>query len=156
MKRIILLTLLLFPCAPVLARDVAQTNAAGTGVSAEVLIDADGLLVPATMTAQAHDAGRFSNQAKLHLDVAWGTSTAFTGTCWEGPETLGPWALMGSCTQNTNFDCVPKVWAWTAADWPLGEINMRLPITDRYYYCQFWHTGAGTGTITITGAKSRQ
>ena len=138
------------------AHYVEQATAAQTGVSGEVLIDADGLLVPATMTAQGHDEGKFYNQAKLGLAVTWGTSTDFDGRCYEGPESNGPWSLMAICTPGTKNDCKPKVWNWTAANWPLGAINLRLPVTDRWYYCEFWHTGAGTGSITVTGAKSRQ
>ena len=152
MKRILFALLLAVP-STALARDVSRIS---SDVTAELLADADGLAVPATMSAQNHDLQRFYNQAKLGLNVTWGTSTAFVATCEEAPESAGPWTLMASCTQNTNFDCKPRTWAFTKADWPLGQINMRIPVTDRAYRCQFWDAALGTGSITVTGSKTRQ
>lgn len=145
-------------CSPTWARDVAQFTAAEAGVTAAALFDADGVDVPAEMAPQAHDAGRFNNQAKLKLAVTFGTSVDFDGRCYEGPtDVTATHALMATCSQSGGKEvCTPKVWNWTAAAWPLGEINFRVPVTDRFYYCEFWHTAAGNGTITVTGAKSRQ
>lgn len=145
--------LLLIPV--LLAAPSRPFNTAGSGINSAVLLDADGVDVPATSKSVPMESlSEFMNELSWVLDVTWGTSTYMLAKCQVSHDNTN-FGWLPYCTDAATAQCEPRVWRFDAADYPNGEINFSIRNPAQWAKCQFW-SPAGTGTISAYGNRSKQ
>lgn len=126
----------------------------GSGIAGAVLLDADGVDVPATSKAMQMERAGFMNQMSWLLDVTWGTSTYMLAKCKVSADKSN-YGWVPYCSDASTAQCEPQVWRFDATDYANGEINFNVRNPGKFMICQFW-SPAGTGTISAHGNRSSQ
>lgn len=138
-----------------LAQSVIDITAAKSGINGESLAD--------TPVSDAIDMleERWANQLSLTLTVTPGTSTTFTVRCY-GSETgaASTWAQISFCSAAAASTCGPTVRTYTLADYETQNakkvIESDWPARKRWVQCKLDDAADGTGTVVVTGTRSRQ
>jgi len=128
----------------------------GTGLTAALLADADGLNPPARTNTISMNGSRFHNQLALELHFVWGTSAVAFGSCEEDLNGDGVFATIQRCTDAGTHVCADRLWQWSKPTGTTSDVVWHIPNAGKDIRCQTWDTALGTGTVTVTGARSEQ
>jgi len=106
------------------------------------------------------NAGQPTNQLSLTLSVTAGTSTRVQVVCYESNESASDFGPVPLCDSATPAACKPDLREFTLSDYTAvsGVIHIasRWPIVKQFAQCTADDPDDGTGTVTITGARSWQ
>lgn len=124
-----------------------------TGIAASDLAD-----TPLSLSINMQ-AGVRTNQLDLTLAVTAGTSTRVRVTCYDSVDD-SVFAQMIFCDSASPSACFPDVREFTLSDFSavggVIYIPSRWAVTKQYVKCSVDDPDDGTGTVSLTGARSWQ
>jgi len=151
MKHLPILVTLLFASSALAEPEVLQPFTATTS-------GVDGENLNATPVTDAIDmqSGSNCNQLAVTLAITPGSTTSVTLYCSEGESsTVTAHAKINRCPSGA---CTPDVRTYTLSNYDtvngVKYITARFPVAKRYASCTA--SGSGTGTVVVTGTRSRQ
>lgn len=118
--------------------------------------DADLADTPTTAAINM-EASRVTNQLSLTLAVTPGTTTAVDVQCYESTNGVNFEQIM-ICDTASPSACKPDIRRMTLSDFTASSgvyyLAVRYPIAKKWAQCSADDAADGTGTVTITGARS--
>lgn len=104
--------------------------------------------------------GKYSNQLSMTWAVTAGTSATIRVTCYESKDKSSNYAQIGFCDTSSPSVCHPDVREFTLSEYTavggVLYVKTRWEIAEQWVKCSIVDPLAGSGTVTVTGTRSRQ
>ena len=144
-----------FAIAILLCASIAQAQEKGITLATGV-VDEDLADTPVT-SAVNMEASRVTSQLSLELAVTAGTTTVVDVWCKESVDGTN-YGWLPVCDTSSPSTCKPDIKRYTLADFTADSgvyyLTAHYAITKKWAKCWADDASDGTGTVTITGARS--